>query len=331
MPTDELDTIIRLQKIFMPYASKQQDKLYKPDGQEPKAFVPFVHYTSAEAAFKIIKSKRLWMRNAVGMSDYKEVVHGQEILSRYFSDETRYNKFTSSLDPVAPNVAKEAIDLFNRHIDNIRFDTYISSLSEHDTEKEDKNGRLSMWRAFGNSSARVALVLNIPSNSNGGQTLNVIFSPVAYLAEDEIHKVIDEIITNIQSNQDFLRSLSPGAIKTIVFNTFLAAVTCLKHEGFKEEKEWRAIYCPSIRTSPYMNASIEIVNGVPQIVYNIPMNSQAHPTLADLDFSRIFSRLIIGPSPSPYVMHGAFVEALKGAGVDKPEYKVFPSGIPIRT
>jgi uncharacterized protein with ParB-like and HNH nuclease domain len=43
----------------------------------------------------------------------------------------------------------------------------------------------------------------------------------------------------------------------------LAAVVCIKHDGFKEEAEWRAIYSPNREPSPLIAASTEIVSGVP--------------------------------------------------------------------
>jgi hypothetical protein len=46
----------------------------------------------------------------------------------------------------------------------------------------------------------------------------------------------------------------------------LAGVTCLKHEGFREEREWRAIYCPRFYPSPLMGSDIEVIGGVPQLV-----------------------------------------------------------------
>jgi hypothetical protein len=110
----------------------------------------------------------------------------------------------------------------------------------------------------------------------------------------------------------------------------LAGVTCLKHEGFREEREWRAIYCPKFYQSPLMESAIEVVGGVPQLVYKLPLDATASPPLADLDFSRIFHRLIVGPSPYPWPMYDAFREALTKAGVTDSQDRVWTSGIPIR-
>lgn len=116
------------------------------------------------------------------MSDYLEVQHGFAILNKFFSDEPNRKAFIQALDVCPPGAALEAITLFNRWWNDVQFSTYIASISEHD-DKEDLHGRLSMWRAFGNNVARVAIVLKIPDYSGGALTLRLLFSPVAYLTE----------------------------------------------------------------------------------------------------------------------------------------------------
>jgi Protein of unknown function (DUF2971) len=98
-----------------------------------------------------------------------------------------------------------------------------------------------MWRAFGNNTARVALVINIPAFSKGAEALKLMFSPVAYLTEAEVHAVLNEVAEKIGSHADFLRCIDRHIVVPAVFNILLVGVTCLKHEGFHEEREWRAI------------------------------------------------------------------------------------------
>ena len=68
---------------------------------------------------------------------------------------------------------------------------------------------------------------------------------------------------------------------------------------------------------------------MPQRVYRLPVDASASTALADLDLARIFDRVIIGPSPYPWVMYEAFVDALTKAGLADPSVQV--SGIPIRS
>ncbi|HXM22772.1 MAG TPA: hypothetical protein VN948_16055 [Terriglobales bacterium] len=181
------------------------------------------------------------------------------------------------------------------------------------------------------NTARVAVVFKVPRFSEGALVLKLLFSPVSYLSEDEVHAVIQEVIDNFGPNRDFLRSIDRQVVIGTVFNMLLAAVTCLKHEGFREEREWRAIYCPKFNHSPLIEPMIEVVGGVPQAVYQLPLDVTVSPALADLDFSRMFHRLIIGPSPYPWPMFDAFRESLTSAGIGDAQDRVWTSNIPIRT
>jgi hypothetical protein len=166
--------------------------------------------------------------------------------------------------------------------------------------------------------------------SPGTQALNVTFSPVSYFSQDETHAVMQEVIDNVKTNGAFLSSVERNRVIASVFNMFLDAVTCRKHEGFREEREWRAIYSPTMRASKLMEFSTEIIEGIPQPIFKVPMDAAASPELADIDIARIFDRLIIGPSQFPEVMRQAFATALANAGVSKATDRVFISNIPIR-
>jgi hypothetical protein len=332
-----------LERIFMPYATRQRDEAYKEQTGKSLYEGPnddplrFVHYTSAEAALSIIRTKRIWMRNTSCMSDYREVQHGFDILQRYFSDKEKSDKFSAALDACAPGVAQEAIKIFGQwwaHPEvSTRFNTYITSISLHRLD-EDQHGRLSMWRAFGGqNTARVAFVFSLPkfTAAAASDALNLLFSPVAYLTEAEVHGVIEEVISSVHASCDFLRSVDRGAVLGTVFSMFIAGVTCLKHEGFHEEREWRAIYSPKRAPSSFMDFSIEVIGGVPQPVYKIPLDATVNPAFAPLDFATIFDRVIIGPSPYPWPIFEAFVATLRKSGVSDAAKRVFVSSIPIRS
>lgn len=327
------DIQMRLAEIFMPQAKRQMDKAVerqkKPEDSAVVQELRFVHYTSADAALKIIKSKRLWMRNAACMSDFREVQHGLDLLDRLFFHPAKTEIFINALDPCTPGAAGDAINLFKRWRSEIRDSTFITSVSEHDYV-EDFHGRLSMWRGFGTNAPRVAIVLKVPKSSSVLVGLNVIFSPVAYLREGDVDEVLQEVITSVGLNYEFLRSIDSQLVMGSVFFMLLAAVTCLKHEGFREEREWRAIYCPKLIPSTLLESNIEIVAGVPQLVYHLPLDGTASPAFGDIDFARIFDRLIIGPSQFPDVMVEAFRDSLTNAGISDVHDRVCKSGIPVR-
>lgn len=318
-----------LEGIFVPHARKLRDEAYE---FEKASSARFVHYTSADAALKIISQKRLWMRSASCMTDYREVQHGFAILQRFFHDEAKRKSFTHAVDEYVPGAADEAIYRFDQwwKLGTFQFKTYIASVSKHEVE-EDIHGRLSMWRTFGANAARVGIVLNVPAQSRGAEAMKLIFSPVAYFKDNEAERLVSEVITNIKTNGEFLKTINQQEMIGWIFTMLLIGVTCVKHEGFKEEKEWRVVHCPQVYHSPLISSSTETVGGVPQFVYKLPLDKSVDPILEDLDFAKLFDRLIIGPSPYPAAMFDAFVEVLSRVGVAEAAKKVFVSGIPIRS
>jgi hypothetical protein len=191
---------------------------------------------------------------------------------------------------------------------------------------------LSMWRAFGaNAPARVAMVFRTPPLGGEMGVLNCMFSPVAYLGEEQVHALVQEVIGNIQREVEFLRSLGDKELFNWIFFMLVAGVTCLKHEGFIEEREWRVIYSPSQRSSPLIEEEVRIIGGVPQVIYKLPIDKSMSEELAGIDLAAIFDRLIIGPASQPWVMYEAFTRALKNAGVADADGRVITSGIPLRS
>jgi hypothetical protein len=324
-----METLLKLEAIFMPHSTARRNVLYE---NRTKDYARFVHYTSADAALKIIKSKRVWMRNTTCMSDYREVQHGYDVLTKVFATNGNFGRFQSALDAFVPGAATEAINLFDGWWRDIRFSTYITSISEHD-DTEDTHGRLSMWRGFGGGNvARVALVLKLPITAVGAtEELKIMVSPVAYLQENDVQNELNAVIKNIENSAGFIQSVDRQLVVNCVYVMLMAGVVCMKHVGFLEEREWRIVYGPKRMPSPLMESSTETIGGVPQVIHKIPLDVRVSPNLADIDLARLFDRLIIGPSPYPWAMYEAFVGALVESGVPDAANRVFTSGIPIRS
>jgi hypothetical protein len=325
---EQLETLMRLEAIFMPHATKRRMEIYS-DGT--KDYARFVHYTSAEAALSIIRSKRIWMRSTMCMSDYREVQHGYELLLKVLSRDGNAKRFFAALDACVPGAAEESFKLFDQWWNDIRFSTYITSISEHD-DTEDAHGRLSMWRAFGGgNAARVGIVLKLPKFSAATDALNIMVSPVAYLREADVQTELDQVIQNVQTACTYLPTVDRSLIVTCVYAMLSAGVVCMKHEGFHEEREWRVVYGPRRKPSALMETATEAVGGVPQTIHKIPLDRSVSDDLAAIDVAQIFDRLIIGPSMYGVSMHEAFVRALTEKGVTDAAQRVVVSGIPIRS
>lgn len=319
----------RLASIFTPDSLERRRRLYPLSGKGQTS-ARFVHYTSAEAALQIIGKKRMWMRNATSMSDYREVQHGLSQVDRFMSRGDDWARLDAALNQCANGVLGEATGLLAKFRIDLGLATFVTSISEHE-QAEDVHGRLSMWRAFGGNVARVALVFNLPWHSESPKALKLIFSPVTYLGDQEMELSFRRVIENVERECEFLKTMGRTQLVRHLFAMFLTSATCSKHPGFAEEREWRAIYLPSIDPSPLMRSSIEVIQGVPQRVYHIPLEGSSDSVLADLDFAKVFDGLIIGPSPFAVPMYGAFHESLTKAGVTNAERRMVVSNIPIRT
>jgi hypothetical protein len=320
-----VETANKFESIFQPYAARRRKQVVESNTR-------LVHYTSAASGIEIIKTKRLWMRGTTCMSDFREVQHGFDILNRFFSNEANMQLFESALDGCLTGqggVGMEAIALFNRQWSDIRSQTYVACISEH-RDHEDVHGRLSMWRAFG-SGARVALVFRLPLTLMVALPLNVLLNPVAYFTEQEVETEMKWAIESIRAEQQFLRGYDRSAILGMAFTTLMAAVVSLKHEGFAEEAEWRAIYSPARTPSRLICSDTVVIDGVPQVIYKLPFDKTVSPEIVPLDIASVLDRVIIGPTQYAEAMKQAFVSVLQGVGITDAEDRVVVSGIPIRT
>jgi hypothetical protein len=108
---EQIRLALRLESIFMPQATRQRIQAGFGDDTAEQP-IRFVHYTSAEAALSVIKSKRMWMRNTTCMSDYREVQHGLDIIQQFFSDKTKTAWFVAALDACFPGLALETLEAF---------------------------------------------------------------------------------------------------------------------------------------------------------------------------------------------------------------------------
>ena len=203
----------------------------------------FVHYTHADAAMNILRTKQVWMRKTSCMDDFMEVQHGLEcLLAAYGSSQG--DRFKSALDGIFPNISGEIEQLFNGWIPHFQIDTYITCVSEH-ADAEDTFGRLSMWRTYKDAPG-VALVLNNKAFLSPSNALKAYTSPVSYLTNDAFCSELGKIADSIESDSAFLSKQDRQAIVGYVFNAFKFAVLCSKHPGFHEEREWRVVYSPRL-------------------------------------------------------------------------------------
>lgn len=306
-------------KIFHPFASNKSQSALRNDER-------FVHYTSAETAMSIITKKEIWMRNATCMNDFMEVDYGLDCLRNAYMSPAGV-RFKQVLHSMFPDICEQIEEIFNSWVPSLQSGTYLTCVSEH-LKDEDNLGRLSMWRAYGKASG-IALVIKNTAMLSTSDALKAYSNPVAYIDTNGVIDQLNRITDNIIENSALVGAMNREAIKSYVFNVFKFATLCIKHPGFKEEREWRIVYSPLMEQSTHIRKDICAVNGTPQQIYKIPLIDIPEENYFS-SISNILDHVIIGPVEYPWAVQKAFVEILANAGVSEPEKKVFVSQIPLR-
>ena len=305
-----------LDKILNPFSVSERNRIVKDN-------VKFVHYTSSENAVNIIRNKCLWMRNTSCMNDYSEVGHGYRVVYDFF-DKKKNSKGEHhfGLHEDLEYLVNSALDYFDQIWGASKNNIYIASLSEH-LDKEDKLGRLSMWRAYGGGTDSAALILNNPQPTDG---LNVFLYPACY-SDHNATKRLESLLNDLKINQEFLLKYDKDSLRNNIILTLVSIIVSLKHSGFEEEKEWRVVYMPTLLSSNHeIKKDIEVIGGVPQIVYKLPFDGNSIP---NLNMTNLIDKILIGPSSFPYVQYQAFWELLSNIGID-PSERINLSQIPLR-
>ncbi|GLQ53626.1 DUF2971 domain-containing protein [Devosia nitrariae] len=284
----------------------------------------FVHYTSAEAAFSMIKNAEVWMRKSSTMNDFSEIEHGIECLFHAYKGPFG-ERLKRTLENAHPNIVSQIAEIFDSWLPHFRLETYLTCISEHE-DKEDRTGRLSMWRAYGN----VAIVLNKDIFMSETDALKAYSSPVAYLYPHQFEVEFGKVVERAEAASSYLATLDRELVVHNVFSMFRYAVLCTKHPGFHEEREWRVIYSPTFELSPRIKKTIEVIRGVPQAVCKIPLSDAPDDGLNGIEIPKLVNRVIIGPSQYPFAQLEAFIYLLEERGMSDARERVWVSDVPLR-
>ncbi|MBL4666383.1 MAG: DUF2971 domain-containing protein [Sneathiella sp.] len=288
------------------------------------------HYTSIDTFEKIVSNDELWLSNPLFMNDLEELRFGMNQGSKHFNS-------SSALSDAFQDKSRYhyLVECFNKFFSNYEvnhvFDTYLTCFSEHDVS--DYDGRLSMWRGYGNSGNGVALVIDT-SKINYAKGSPLIIAKVNYASTDSRVQWINEkilevanIARNIKHNDGNLKALAH-----YWFERLKIFALCTKHSGFSEEQEWRLVYMSERDETGILKDKLSYAisaNGVePKLklkIEHIPGIISENVSLSDLT-----ERIILGPSISSILAEKSVVRILEILGQNQLCKLVSPSGIPFR-
>ena len=279
------------------------------------------------SALKLLRARKIWLRNAVMMNDFSEIEHGRRCLVAAWHGEAG-GQFRAALARCDTALPDSVAGMFDQLMPMICNDTFLYCVSEHDAH-EDERGRLSMWRAYGGANG-VAIVFNGAPMHAETDVLGAFSSPVLYADAAEFATQLAQIASRIAGNVEYLRALGTGKIRDLIFSVLRYAVVSTKHPGFADEREWRVVASPSLYPSGRLESVVEVVRGVPQRVLKISLENDAMRGLTGFDLPTLLDRIIIGPCDFPEISADAFRRELSDAGIPDATRRVVISDIPLR-
>lgn len=312
------EELIKFNEIFLPEFYTKTRKMAE-GGQR------FAYYTTADTALKILKNKELWLRHSTVVNDFSEISYGIELIRKTFSEEFSKN-FISTVNAVFPGTIEKVEQLLNAWVPDCKLETYLACISLHH-ETEDKSGRLSMWRAYGDT----AIVIKNTPLVEATAKLGVFSMPVMYWSDAQYRDELFKVTKMINRNQSYLRELGQDTLVSYIHHMFFHIAIGTKHPGFAEEKEWRIYFRPNEVKAPLIKPEVVVLRGVPQIIYKLPLKNDPESDLHQADIPSLLDRIIIGPTQYPHVSVSAFQQVLGELGVKDKKDKVIASDIPLRS
>lgn len=221
----------------------------------------------------------------------------------------------------------------DKDIYRIRFNSYISCISEHQNSHENygKLGKLSMWRAYAPRNG-VAIVLNPQPFLGESDPFGLFSVPVQYSSDEKFLIDFGHWVENIVQlgDEPFQNAESSNYFTHILRFSLQTMVVSTKHPIFCEEEEWRIIgWQEHIRRDRIIEA-VETVNGIPQLVYKVPLKNYPVEDFFGTDVREFIQKIIVGPSDFPYEIATALIREMANATFASPNARVEVSNIPLR-
>jgi hypothetical protein len=240
----------------------------------------FVHYTSAEAATKIIggdaNGKRsLWLRNSQLMNDFTEVDWGRSCLEKALGNWRLRERLQRALTSIHPELYQRFENTLPNEWGKLGEEAYLLSLAIHNAQ-ECLTGKLSMWRAYGGE-RNVCLVFNTSPFLTYQSAYELVLSPVMYGAPSEFAREFEGLVHRLEQRVSLLRHLSPEYVCLNLKRALCFAVLSTKHAGFHEETEWRVIHRHS-ENRPDPPFIVDPQNTAKR-VYQIPLENRPEANL----------------------------------------------------
>lgn len=253
------------------------------------------HYTNLDAFEGIVRHGELWLSNPLFMNDHEEMRFGMlegnqamlssEAMKDACETEERYKEFLRYYNAV-----------FDHHANKLTLDTYIGCFSLHDAEK-DRDGRLSMWRAYGAEGNGIAIVFDT-SRLTVVEDVPIILSRVSYGTTKErrewIAQLVESFAKHFRQHQLQGKEMEWAAFNFLLRLKMFAIFT--KHKGFTDEQEWRVAYFSELDRQGKYTPMLSYHRGATGVEPKLKLKSA--DGVEGPGFEKLITQIITGPTAS---------------------------------
>jgi hypothetical protein len=290
------------------------------------------HYSSIQVIENILKNDEVWFSNPLFMNDLEEVRFGifqgvPLVLNSYQIANALQNK--------------ERFDIFFQHFNNYHnqfvyehvVDNYVFCLAEHD--RTDFDGALSMWRGYGNNGNGAAIVFDTSKITVVNQPL-LIISKVIYSTVNERISWLNDLMlkfAGILSNA-YIPNDKLWLPAFYLFERIKLFSLFTKHNGFKEEREWRIAYMKERDIRSVIEPMIDYFIGPRGIEPKLKLKTKSIDGFisdSNAGLSQLVDRIILGPTTSSPMARATLFKMLDKIGKSELREKIYTSTIPFRS
>lgn len=261
------------------------------------------HYTDKSGLIGILSSKTMWASNILYQNDSSEFQLGIKLFLEEL-ERIRFDKYKYQ-EPDLINKVEENIKYFNVDIFTISF-----------SEKQES---LNQFRSYSKSIPAYSIGIDTNDMKNSFFSKKIVGKIYKCRYTKSQHKeIIYRVINKILKSMGLATGFSESIIMELATSA-IALSPIIKHEAFKEEKEWRFVF--------------DYISPIEELYNFREGNSCIIPYLAiPIKVNEIIKEVIVGPTPQTVLAYKSTVEICKkyGVKISKEDENIFNTEIPFR-
>jgi hypothetical protein len=243
---------------------------------------PLFHYTTLEALLKILESGKMWASDLGFVNDPSELAYGLALVKKRVAE--RRKQSPGDGESTVLDVLEQAAEI--RAIQDTAGDSRFFAFS-----LTGNGDLLSQWRGYAPKGDGASLSFLAVDLIAAAEAQNYLLVECRYSQEQQ-NDLIDRLVDQarqaaIEAPQD---DLERGLWNDLIMPGLLAILPMLKHEAFKEEKEWRAVFGPWALSFPDTMFRARDRRIIPYLEFELPRDPDDENRLA-------VEHVVIGPGP----------------------------------